>query len=184
MENKTFNIKLTMDVETGVKTHASINSVKEIISTLESFSLLYKIEMLKYDRESKLISLEFNIEKVQFNKWKMDLDKIKNVIYRNHLYIRYFYLNGEEKHIMDAFIDIFLSMDVYDITIKDWKYQSEVGMDKDFRIIKRNDAIIKKYDVYYNFDGYGDKENEQIISLEDAKELMKEYPDWNISHPF
>ena len=84
---------------------------------------------------------------------------------------------------MDAFMDIFLSIDSYDIAIKDWKYKSEVGMDKDFRIIKRND-VIKKYDVYYNFDGYGDKENEQIISLEDAKALMKEYPDWDISHPF
>lgn len=183
MENKTFNIKLTMDVESGVKTHASINSVREIISTLESFSLLYKIEMLKYNAESKSISIEFNIEKVQFNKWKIDLDKIKNVIYRNHLYIRYFYLNGEKKYINEGFIDIFLSMDSYDIAIKDCKYKSEVGMEKDFRLIKR-DNIIKKYDVYYNFDGYGEKENEEIISMPDAKELMKEYPDWDISHPF
>lgn len=184
-KNRNFNIKVVLWWEDGVETHISHEAVQEIIKALEKNRIIYKIKIMRYMVGGKMLGITFNINKDDFNKYKINLNKIKSSLSRNAVFIHDLFINGEEKNIMDAFIDIFLSMDGYEIYVSDWKYKSEMGMDKEFKITRTKDNQLKYVDIYYDMNGNNGKEyHERVISLEEAKLLMREYPDWTISHPF
>lgn len=177
---KVFNIGLKIWWKGGYETHISHKAIKSILTVLEDNSILYNIELLEYKKEDKLLLLTFSI-----SNYDIQLNKIKYILQRNNLFVDCFTVNSEQKNINEAFRDIFLAMDAFELSLDDWKYKSVVGLDKTIDLIKSEKGLIHMYKSYYNFDGeLTEKEDGGNISFETAKNLMDEFPDWNISHPY